>query len=95
MSKLHFICLIVLGVLILPASVSAHVLITDKNNQIGSVLHITPDDDPIAGQPSALYFDIESKNVSTDNYSFSLNVSGKLNGSDNITVRSQGGKNCC
>jgi len=42
-----------------PYPVSAHVLKTDKD--IGAVFHVTPDDDPIAGQESEFFFEIKDK----------------------------------
>jgi len=45
---------------------SAHVLIRDSSGSIGAVLHVVPDDDPIAGQPSDLYFDIQTSAISKD-----------------------------
>lgn len=39
------------------SSSKAHVLITDQTNTIGGVLHINPDDDPIAGEPAILFLD--------------------------------------
>ncbi len=47
-------------------AVSAHVLITDDTNTRGAVLHIVPDDDPIAGQPATLYFDGQDGMVTQD-----------------------------
>jgi hypothetical protein len=40
--------------------VFAHVLQSDGS--IGAVMHIDPDDDPIANSPATLYFDIKDKN---------------------------------
>jgi hypothetical protein len=37
---------------------SAHVLITDDSGMVGAVLHVTPDDDPVAGEPSSLFYEI-------------------------------------
>jgi hypothetical protein len=39
--------------------VFAHVLLTDKS--IGAVVHINPDDDPIAGQSSDFFFEFKDK----------------------------------
>lgn len=39
--------------------VAAHVLLQDTEAKIGAVVHVTPDDSPIAGEPSELYFDIQ------------------------------------
>lgn len=42
---------------------NAHVLITDTTEQIGAILHVQPDDDPIAGTEDTLFFDIQNKNL--------------------------------
>lgn len=39
--------------------VLAHILLTDKS--IGAVVHVTPEDDPIVGQPSDFFFDLKDK----------------------------------
>ena len=40
---------------------SAHVLITDETKTKGAILHIIPDDDPVAGEESTLYFDTQDQ----------------------------------
>lgn len=37
----------------------AHVVITDQSGSYGSILHVSPDDDPIAGKEASLFFDIQ------------------------------------
>lgn len=39
---------------------AAHVLIKDKTGTKGAILHIRPDDDPVAGEPATLYFDTQN-----------------------------------
>ncbi len=46
----------------MPRRALAHVLIQDSTVNVGAVLHINPDDDPVAGQSSELYFDIQDAN---------------------------------
>lgn len=41
------------------ATAYAHVLINDTTDKKAAILHINPDDDPIAGQSSTIYFDIQ------------------------------------
>lgn len=48
---------LILVLLIVPQVVSAHVLKTD--GVIGAVMHIDPDDDPIAGSIATFYFEIK------------------------------------
>lgn len=38
----------------------AHVLVMDESRQIGAILHVVPDDDPIAGKKATLFFDMQS-----------------------------------
>ena len=57
--KRLLVTLLLIGLVIggLPARAQAHVFITDKTESIGAVVHIVPDDDPIAGQPAKIFFD--------------------------------------
>ena len=57
------ITLACIAVIIAPSYASAHVLITDTTNSTGAILHITPDDDPIAGKQSTLYFDVKNSQL--------------------------------
>lgn len=50
---------------------------------MGAVLHITPDDDPVAGEPSSLVFDIQDKAITSERYSFTLQI---FNSSDTPQV---------
>lgn len=44
-------------IILLPVTTLAHVVESDRG--IGAVLHIDPDDDPIAGEVSTFFFDIK------------------------------------
>jgi hypothetical protein len=60
MNKYFLILFALLSYQILsPNSASAHILTTDQN--IGAVIHIDPEDDPIANSPSIITFDIKDK----------------------------------
>ncbi len=52
--------------LLLSTTAQAHILITDNTKTYGSILHIIPDDDPIAGQESTLYFDMQNRLVNNN-----------------------------
>lgn len=43
------------------AEVSAHVLVSDDSGSKGAILHIIPDDDPVAGEEARLYFDSQDQ----------------------------------
>ena len=60
--KKIIIAVLILAVLLIPAEqVSAHVLVTDGSKTQGAILHIIPDDDPVAGERATLYFDMQNK----------------------------------
>jgi xanthine/uracil/vitamin C permease (AzgA family) len=62
MKRLLLLCsLAMLVVFMTPTIASAHVLVMDESKSAGAILHITPDDDPIAGQSATLYFDMQGK----------------------------------
>lgn len=46
--------------LITPRAVSAHVLLRDDSHKYGAILHINPDDNPIAGETANLLLDIQT-----------------------------------
>ena len=58
MSKFLY-ALIFCLVLFTPAAAQAHVLQRDSSGKIGALLHITPDDNPIAGEQSNIYIDLQ------------------------------------
>lgn len=65
--KLVLVATAALGcVFMLSSSASAHVLIIDESKSIGAVLHVVPDDDPIAGQQANLFFDIQTQKINKD-----------------------------
>jgi hypothetical protein len=60
MSKRFATVLISACLLLIPAQVSAHEFIRDDNGKETVVLHIDPEDDPVAGQTSTLSFDLQN-----------------------------------
>lgn len=58
MKKIIFLLLFII-LLLFPQVSFAHVLETD--NSVGAVIHIDPEDDPIVGQPSNIYFEFKDK----------------------------------
>ncbi len=45
--------------ILISQTASAHVLIKSMNNESAAILHIMPDDDPIAGEKATLMFDTQ------------------------------------
>ncbi len=64
--------LLTLAVLALaPAQASAHVFLRDDTGSSGLVLHVSPDDDPVAGEKATMFFDLQG---SGRTYDFILTV---------------------
>lgn len=54
---LLFVGVFILGIFFNTQSAVAHIL--ESNGSVGAVLHIDPEDDPIAGKPSSLFFEFK------------------------------------
>ncbi len=60
---LAVLLMILVGMLAsMSGTASAHILVVDRSTRIAAVFHTNPDDDPVAGEGSTLYFDIQDKN---------------------------------
>lgn len=75
--KLIIFLAIVLAPLWLHGTAKAHVLVPDTSHKVGAVLHVDPDDDPVAGQPSTLIFDIQQLKLSDYTASLTITESGQ------------------
>ena len=47
--------------LCMPRLALAHILVADSSNTAGAVLHVTPEDDPVAGETTGIYYEVGSK----------------------------------
>jgi hypothetical protein len=70
-----FLLALVACVYLFGGSAHAHVLIADDQRQMGAVLHITPDDDPIAGEPSTISIAIQQTGISEETHAYRLHIS--------------------
>lgn len=59
MKPLFVVAALLVSLLFVVQPVYAHVLLLDQTHTKGAILHITPDDDPIAGQVATIYFDTQ------------------------------------
>lgn len=57
---LSFIVLTLLILLTISYKANAHFLVTSDNGSVRAVVHVSPNDDPVSGQESVIYFDINS-----------------------------------
>ncbi len=83
MNKLILGILLLLGWVALPTKVSAHILVTDTTGQYGAILHVMPDDDPIAGEESNLFYDVQIDSLDDSDYEAILTIT---NSSDELTI---------
>ncbi len=75
--KLLILPLLLVGMLFSPLQASAHVLISDETKSIGTVLHVIPDDDPVAGQTANLFFDVQTGNINNAKLWITNTATGK------------------
>lgn len=72
--KRALIAIAVLVCCLFGQTTSAHVLVTDDTKTNGAILHIIPDDDPVAGESATLFFDTQDKLLNADNTKVTLTV---------------------
>jgi methionine-rich copper-binding protein CopC len=65
-------------------SAYAHVLIRDTSGSKGAILHIVPDDDPIAGKKATLFFDMQNDNKDINTVNLDITQQGS---NDTVTVK--------
>ncbi len=70
--------LLLTALLLVPRSTSAHVLIKDESGSAGAVMHIMPDDDPIAGEEATLFFDVHGSAVTDKSARATLTIASEL-----------------
>lgn len=89
-------CILLLIVSVAAAWVSgtearAHVFIADERNLTGAVLHITPDDDPIAGKSAHIFYDIQDDAYDAGKYEAMLEIEDmETRKSDEVAMDVQG-----
>lgn len=71
--------------MLIPQWAAAHGLIADETGKIGAILHIAPDDDPVAGQISGLGFDVHTPE-DISNWAIKLSVNRPGGKTDEVPV---------
>ena len=84
MSKVVLLLAATLIVFLPMPAAQAHVLLRDDTQQVGALLHIQPDDDPIAGEEARLYFDLQP--VPAGELTATLTVRTELGSTENIAT---------
>lgn len=56
------------------ANAQAHVLIKSDDASASAILHVSPDDDPIAGKTATLFFDIQGVSALKNSYDVQLSA---------------------
>lgn len=52
-----------------------HILVQSDSRDSSMIVHVIPDDDPIAGEKSSIFFDIKSNKISNSISDYSLTIS--------------------
>lgn len=60
LKPISFLFVCIFFIFLSPTEIFAHTL--ESSGSIGAVMHVTPDDDPIAGEVSGFYFEFKDKN---------------------------------
>lgn len=68
----------------------AHTLVKDSQAKSGAILHVTPDDDPIAGQSTSLMLDVQDASLSNSQLIASLTVIDDINREIKVPARIHG-----
>ncbi len=64
--KIVILAILVVSTALLSGSiVNAHVVVMDKNSDTTLLVHVTPADDPIAGEKSNIYLDIKTREANS------------------------------
>lgn len=75
--------------LLVGPNAQAHVLIVDESRSQGALLHINPDDNPIAGEEALLYFDTQS-NLLTRSSTVTLTIRHSAEKTDTVPTTIEG-----
>lgn len=86
----RFLLILAVCLAALPGTAAAHVLIGDETRSVGAILHITPDDDPVAGEQSSIAFIIEGQAVSNKTHAFTLHAIDGQNQKSYISIQANG-----
>ena len=83
--------LILIIITMSPMTASAHVVINSNSDKSHAIVHVSPDDDPIAGSEAVLFFDIKSELTSNSTHDFDLAISSKY-GTQSVLVEEVGAR---
>lgn len=82
------LAIVLVGIFGPTATVSAHVLVMDTTNSMGAILHIIPDDDPVAGEKAEIYFDKQGRQI--DGSTVTLNIRNSDANDEQIDTKTEG-----
>lgn len=91
--KIFILLISLLGFVLVPESrAAAHVVARDESSNSGVLVHSTPNDDPIVGIQSELFFELQDDTLSTKNFIYTIEVLSPNNTKELITTYVLGDK---
>lgn len=72
--------------ILLTTPMFAHVLITDTTKKNGAILHIQPDDNPVAGEPSHIFYDIQNLDTTRSDLITALTITHENSGTTDVPI---------
>lgn len=86
---LWFAWVMLLGLVALSRPAAAHTMLKDSIAGAGAILHVNPDDDPVAGEKTSFLFDIQNANL-TEQSTATLMIMDDQQRETNVPARVQG-----
>lgn len=90
MKNVYIVFVVVIVSIFFAPTASAHVLVTDTSGKTGAILHIIADDDPIAGEVSSLYFEVQDAVVSEGVQSVQVTITDDKGKTETIAMKVDG-----
>lgn len=83
------LAILVVTLAVFPAPVQAHTLIVDSSRNHGAVLHISPNDEPVAGEETTLYLDTHGQILREPDTTVSVDITGETS-TETVKMKIQG-----
>lgn len=83
------VAMLLLALSFAPEEAKAHVLVTSRSGEATAVVHINPDDDPIAGSEASVYLDVKSGQLVNSEVDYIIRISKESEGNVDSVVATE------